>query len=64
MESQPQNPEFRNNPDVCLFICFVALPSKSTAMVMSGRSVHLTTLFSWASLSMQLTSTLCTYFRL
>ena len=29
---------------VC-FICFVALRPKSTAMVIAGRSVHLTTLF-------------------
>ena len=29
---------------VC-FVCFVALPSKSTAMAMGGQSVHLTTLF-------------------
>ena len=28
-----------------LFVCFVALLPKSTAMVMGGRSVHLTTLF-------------------
>ena len=28
-----------------LFVCFVALLPKSTAMVMAGRSVHLTTLF-------------------
>ena len=27
------------------FVCFVALRSKSTAMVMAGRSVHLTTVF-------------------
>ena len=27
------------------FVCFVALRSRSTAMVMGGRSVHLTTLF-------------------
>ena len=27
-----------------LFVCFVALRPKSTAMVMVGRSVHLTTL--------------------
>ena len=33
----------------CLFVCFVALRPKSTAMVIAGRSVHLTTLFSWAS---------------
>ena len=26
-----------------LFVCFVALRPKSTAMVMAGRSVHLTT---------------------
>ena len=37
---------------------------QSIAMVMSGRSVHLTTLFSWASLTKPLTSTSCTYFRL
>ena len=30
----------------CLvFVCFVALRPKSTAMVMAGRSVHLTTFF-------------------
>ena len=28
-----------------IFACFVALHPKSTAMVMGGRSVHLTTLF-------------------
>ena len=28
-----------------VFVCFVALCPKSTAMVMVGRSVHLTTLF-------------------
>ena len=49
---------------VCLFVCFVALRPKSTAKVMVGRSVHLTTLFSWASLNKPLTSTSCTYFRL
>ena len=32
-----------------MFVCFVALRPKSTAMVMAGRSVHQTTLFSWAS---------------
>ena len=31
------------NPD--MFVCFVALCSKSTAMVMAARSVLLTTLF-------------------
>ena len=30
---------------VCLFVCFVALRPKSPAMVIVGRSVHLTTLF-------------------
>ena len=33
---------------VCLFVCFVcfvALRPKSTAMVIAGRSVHLTRLF-------------------
>ena len=30
-----------------LFVCFGALRPKSTAMVMAGRSVHLTTLFPW-----------------
>ena len=30
---------------ICLFVCFVALRPKSTAMVMAGQSVHLTTLF-------------------
>ena len=28
-----------------LFVCFVALRPKSTAMIIAGRSVHLTTLF-------------------
>ena len=28
-----------------LFVCFVALRPKSTAMVIAGQSVHLTTLF-------------------
>ena len=41
---------------VCLFVCFVALRPKSTAMVIAGRSVHLTILFSWASLNKQFTS--------
>ena len=36
----------KNLPDIfVLFVCFVALRPKSTAMVMAGRSVHLTTLF-------------------
>ena len=49
---------------VCLFVCFVALRPKSTAMVIAGRSVHLTTLFSWAGLNKRLISNSCTYFRL
>ena len=36
---------------------FLALRPKSTAMVIAGRSVHLTTLFSWASLTKHLTHT-------
>ena len=32
-------------PILFLLVCFVALRPKSTAMVMAGRSVHLTTLF-------------------
>ena len=47
-----------------LFVCFVALRPKSTAMVIAGRSVHLTTFFSWAGLNKRLTSNSCTYFRL
>ena len=34
---------FRNT--IVLFVCFVALLPKSTAMVIAGRSIHLTTLF-------------------
>ena len=34
-----------NSQIISLFVCFVALRPKSTAMVMAGRSVHLTTLF-------------------
>ena len=49
-----------------VFVCFVALRPKSTAMVMAGRSVHLIPnhTFSWASLNKKLTSTSNTYFRL
>ena len=35
------------------------IPVNSFGLVMPGPSVHLTTLFSWASLTKQLTSTLC-----
>ena len=50
------------NNNGILFVCFVALRPKSTAMVMAGRSVHLTTLFSWVGLNKRLTSNTCTYF--
>ena len=38
-------------------VCFVALRPNLTAMVMAGRSVHLTTLFSCASLNKQINQT-------
>ena len=45
-------------------VLFCLVSSQSTAIVMSGRSVLLTTPFSWASLIKRLTSsTSCTYFR-
>ena len=47
--------------NVCLVWFFM---SQSTVMVMSRWSVHLTTLFSTASLPKRLTSTSCTYFHL
>ena len=34
-----------DDPIFVLFVCFVALRPKSTAMLIAGRSVHLTTLF-------------------
>ena len=43
-------------------VCFVAFRPKSTAYVVAGRSVNLTTLFSWVCLNKRLTSTSCTYF--
>ena len=47
--------------ELIFYFCFVlvALCPKSTAMVMAGRSVHLTTL-----LNKRLTINSCTYFRL
>ena len=39
------NDNFYNKYMFVLFVCFVALRPKSTAMVMAGRSAHLTTLF-------------------
>ena len=48
------------DPDQFFFVLFfVALRPMSTAMVIVGRSVHLTTLFPG-----QACSNLCTYFRL
>ena len=42
----PDLVSFNSLPNLfCLFVCFVALRPKSTAMVIAGRSVHLTTLF-------------------
>ena len=41
-----------------MLVCFVALRPKSTAMVMAGRSVHLTTLFFLASLNKRLNTSL------
>ena len=35
-----------SNGSLFVFVCFVALRPKSTAMVMAGQSVHLTALFS------------------
>ena len=43
-QTHQQWPKFANVP-LFIFFCFVALCSKSTAIVMAGRSVHLTTLF-------------------
>ena len=45
------------SPESGLFVLFVALRPKSTAMAMAEGSVHLATLFSWASLNKQLTHT-------
>ena len=38
-------PHEKTNIEAVLFVCFVALRPKSTAMVRAGWSVHLTTLF-------------------
>ena len=40
-----QKPVHAKDLVLILFVCFVALHPKSTAMVIAGRSVHLTTLF-------------------
>ena len=39
------DPDQKISVGVCLFVCLFALRPKSTAMVIAGRSVHLTTLF-------------------
>ena len=46
---------------MCIVVVVWFFTSQSTAMVMSERSVHLTTLFSWVSLTKQLTNTLCSF---
>ena len=73
MESQPQNPEFRINPEnfhpwacdqdhfVCLFCCFT---SQVNSYGHGGTVSAPNHTFSWAGLNKQLTSNLCTYFRL
>ena len=45
--AQLRHNDFRifTDPSRFVFVCFVALRPKSTAMVIAGRSVHLTTLF-------------------
>ena len=48
MSQQKQNQNVHQTSFVCLFVClfvFVALRPMLTAMVIAGRSVHLTTLF-------------------
>ena len=45
ISSQPLNSVLDSECIRLLFVCFVALRPKSTAMVIAGRSVHLTTLF-------------------
>ena len=61
---QQNNAETMTTQQQTMFVWLFALRPMSTAMVIAGRSVHLTTLFSWAGLSKRLTSNLCTYFRL
>ena len=54
MDSTVQFFSFTSTAHACfdyfVVVVVVALRPKSTAMVMAGRSVHLTTLVSWASL--------------
>ena len=70
MESQPQNPEFRNSPDnfhpclytasffpvhYSLFVCFCCFKSQSTYSYGHGRAVNWSNhTFSWASLNKQI----------
>ena len=51
--------------NIHIYICLVcSLMSQSTALVMQARSVHLTTLFSWPSLTKWVANTSWTYFLL
>ena len=43
--SDPSSKLFGGLDDACLILFIVALRPKSTALVIAGRSVHLTTLF-------------------
>ena len=47
LSTKEKEAETRNRawPKAYYIVCFVALRPKSTAMVIAGRSVHLTTLF-------------------
>ena len=45
-----------------MFVCFVALRSKSTAMVIAGTVSSPNHTFSWAGLNKRITSNSCTYF--
>ena len=42
---KPDSTNIKNDPHIGWLVGFVALRPKSTAMVIAGRSVHLTTLF-------------------
>ena len=41
---------------ITLFVCYVALRPKSTAMVMAGWSVHISPLFTWTCLNKHIIS--------
>ena len=51
-------------PRLNLFVCFLAVRPKSTAMVMAGRSVHLTPIFLGRLEQAVNLSNWCTYFLL